>query len=234
MKNDDNYLNKYDLTKIKKVVLLNGYHLDYYYKYTKYFLNSINNLEELKICNCNNGIINEIIIPQSVKIIEISGENIIKIPENIINLSNLEKLIITDCYYLQEIPNNLINLKKLEIINCNKIKKIPNLINLQNLYLEENYNIQEIPYTLINLISLNIYYCKIKEIPDTLINLNELIIMYCNNIQYIPFYIHLQNLEINHCKKLSSVKLNNCNDILLFFDCMNNPYKKYEILFNQE
>ena len=123
------------------------------------------------------------------------------------NLINLEKLRLSCCEKINEIPNNLINLKELLIdddsylINTNNTIIIPdNLINLQKLSIKYCRRIKELPKTLINLQFLELYYCNnLKELPNNLWNIYKLIIEGCKYLKKQPI------LKKNNYKKIQNI-----------------------------
>ena len=141
---------------------------------------------------------------------------------------------------LRKIPKEIFKLTQLETFNCNgnQIKKIPkeikHLIKLERFECSGN-QIKNIPKEIKHLIKLEDFECignQIKKIPKKLCNLINLNTFMCggNNIKKIPKEINnLKNLKIFYCNdnKIKKITKEICENIhLVDLDCSKNEIKK--------
>lgn len=100
--------------------------------------------------------------PLKVYILDVSKQKLTKIPENIDQLTNLQKLLLSE-NKIKKLPANFVKLKNLQHFEIpkNKLKKLPEgFENLQNLrYLDlANNKFKHIPATVFQLQKLEIFY----------------------------------------------------------------------------
>lgn len=180
--------------------------------------------------------------PDKVKRLDLSGQNLKRIPPEISQLTNLKELYLGIIQYIgsidkneiQKLPNEIFSLKKLEILDLgqNKIQKIPPEINelkaLKVLNLRGN-PIQKLPEEvclLENLEILDIGFTKLSRLPENFGNLSNLKRLHVDFTKIRTFpksTINLTSLEYIHFfddkpKNLESIidylsKLPNFNEI---------------------
>jgi leucine-rich repeat protein SHOC2 len=163
----------------------------------------LSNLKLISIPNISCDYIN-------INYLQLDGNNLTKLPDNIGNLSYLKKLNL-NFNKLKKLPDtigNLTNLRNLFLSN-NKLKKLPdnigNLNKLFNLKLNGN-QLKKLPDTFGNLTSLyilNLGFNNLVELSDTIGNLNNLgyLILFNNKISLLSLsLLPLFSIsKINYC-----------------------------------
>ena len=162
----------------------------------------------------------------NLKILNLSYNEIVKIPDEISNLINLEELILCKNRIdkFSEAITLLINLKILNV-SGNRIKNISNsisqLYNLQKLNFSDNY-FNEFPNEIImltNLQFLDFSINKIQNVPNSISQLQKLQELNLNNNYIREINLNLPNLKkLNlDCNKLVQMSLEtpNLNNLIV-------------------
>ena len=140
----------------------------------------------------------------SLKVLNLSHNQLSYLPESIGNLANLTTLNLSGNQILN-LPKSISELANLTILDLseNKLSSLPNflgnLANLTNLDLRGN-QLADLPNyftNLVNLTTLYLSYNNLSNIPDSLLSISSLKALYlsCNQLSYLPESIsNLANL----------------------------------------
>jgi len=152
---------------------------------------------------------------KSVYILNVSGQGITYLPEEIGLLKNLQIMVISD-NYIDSLPSSIGNLEKLQILRAdhNRLKTLPpqfgNLVNLEELDLSHN-RIEWIPYefkNLTNLLKLDLSYNNLQLLAYDMSDMDKLAVLNISNNKFEKFPNQIFNLKT-----------------LVYLDVSNNPIK---------
>ena len=190
------------------------------------------NLEYLYLCDCEQIFLIEnyqISNLRKLKVLDLSGSNIIDIPSQISLLNKLEVLNISGCDRLKSLPDSLgflESLKKLFIVSCEKLislnENIGNLKKLTHLDICYNRELTRLPksiYQLTNLETLNL-----RGISNFSFNINISKLKYLKNLKVCDSKIqkiqfpnlkenNLQRLSVTNCSQLTALDFENSTQL---------------------
>uniref|UniRef100_A0A2N9II78 TIR domain-containing protein n=1 Tax=Fagus sylvatica TaxID=28930 RepID=A0A2N9II78_FAGSY len=186
--------------------------------------------EAVRAIDVRNKYLEENEICDQLKFIDLTdSSNLIEIPD-VTGIPNLEKLILSGCSKLDELPENL---GILEDNKCKDLLCLPsticNLKSLQDLDLYGCSKLDELPENLgilEGLVDLDLSGTAIKELPSSighLTSLTYLKIKECKDLLCLPSTIcnlkSLQHLDLSGCSKLDELPenlgiLEECKDLL--------------------
>jgi Leucine-rich repeat (LRR) protein len=177
------------------------------------YLPEVSSLNNLKYINLSNTAISQ--LPKNLyknielKELDLSSSNISSICDDLMNSNSIETIDLTDCRYLEYLPENIFelkSLKNLKLTSCRKIEYLPmDLVKSQTLtslyigYCPNISNINDIVKNLENIEVLDISNTKIKKIIFEHNKLKKLRVLYLENSEYIDKlpeeFSNLDNLE---------------------------------------
>ncbi|XP_026420661.1 putative disease resistance protein RGA1 [Papaver somniferum] len=170
------------------------------------------NLETLILNNMHGvqNLLSNIHSLQKLRYLEVSGSDMVKLPNSVISLSNLQALDLNNCK-LVSIPESIPGLKNLRFLNLsfNPIKELPvsiiTLSNLKTLDVNTCKHLKALPQKVADLVSLRIFHfkeCKLlKELPEDFGELSQLrsLDLEGTGIRVLPKSCsNLYNLEFVH------------------------------------
>ncbi|CAA0300175.1 unnamed protein product [Arabidopsis thaliana] len=158
---------------------------------------------------------------QNFKRMDLSNSENLKELPNLSMATSLDKLKLTNCSSLVELPSsigNATNLRTLELAYCSSLVELPssigNLTNLITLNLTSCSSLVKLPSSIgnaTNLQRLELAYCSsLVELPSStgnLTNLEELDLSYCSSLVKLPS-------SIGNATKLDSLNLSDCSGLL--------------------
>ncbi|KAK7267003.1 hypothetical protein RIF29_19666 [Crotalaria pallida] len=164
-----------------------------------FILDGVTSLTTLYLCNCCNlqALPDNIGLLLSLRFLNLEGSNVESLPDNIKNLSMIEKLYIDDCRKLEFVPQLPPSLQVLSATSCTSLKIIFNLNSIENvdglrslreLYLSNCCNLQILPDSISLLSSL-----EFLDLSRT--NVQRL----CTNVKNLCL---LEGLFLDNCMKL--------------------------------
>ncbi|XP_020526137.1 TMV resistance protein N isoform X1 [Amborella trichopoda] len=127
---------------------------------------------------------------------------------------NLEKLNLSNCWELVEIPNSISLLENLIYLNVNRchLKELPSTISglqsLQKLIISNNHGLDKLPeqlFSMKSLTELDMTSSGIQQLPDSIGNLKNLRILRLGftNVRELPdslgSLVNLEELDVNRC-----------------------------------
>ncbi|GLJ53728.1 hypothetical protein SUGI_1146470 [Cryptomeria japonica] len=178
------------------------------------------NLNVLKLNGSRIDGISEIVHLRSLKRLELVECNAHGISEFFPNLTDLQRLTLSKCRDLTELPESLVRLRflqKLDLSFCINLKQLPagfgELTNLTKLNLSGCHKLTELPESLVRLRSLqklDLRSCgELKQLPagfGELVNLTELDLSFCWSLQELPRDLEkltsLHSLNVEYCSSL--------------------------------
>ncbi|KAL1209686.1 putative disease resistance protein RPP1 [Cardamine amara subsp. amara] len=158
---------------------------------------------------------------QNLKWMNLKNSINLKELPNLSTATSLEKLNLSGCSSLVELPSsigNATNLKTLYLSECSSLVEIPssigNATNLQELDLSECTSLVELPFSIgnaTNLKTLNLNGCSsLVELPFSIGNLHKLENLYlqwCLELKTLPININMESLDyldLSDCWSLKS------------------------------
>ncbi|KAL1209282.1 Disease resistance protein TAO1 [Cardamine amara subsp. amara] len=159
---------------------------------------------------------------QNLKWMNLKNSTNLKELPNLSTATSLEKLNLSGCSSLVELPSsigNATNLKTLYLSECSSLVEIPssigNATNLQELDLSECTSLVELPFSIgnaTNLKTLNLNGCSsLVELPFSIGNLHKLENLYlqwCLELKTLPININMESLDyLDLCGCSSLVEL---------------------------
>ncbi|CAH8256681.1 unnamed protein product [Arabidopsis lyrata] len=167
----------------------------------------------------------------NLKNLDLSWSRQLKQLPNLSNATNLERLSLTRCESLVELPlsiGNLHKLEDLEMFGCSRLRSFPNLttnIDTKDEAVHVSTRNLSRPFTPTRVRRLNLSYTNIEEIPDCIKSFMRLQCLYlsgCKKLATLPeLPSSLTLLMANGCDSLERVTcpLNTPNAKLIFTNC---------------
>lgn len=147
---------------------------------------------------------------EKIRFIDVGETAIKKLPSSFGNLVGLEKLCLTRCVWLTDLPSSFLalqNLKELDMGNCPKIRKC------LSMFKRHGQLVEGLVTSILNLVLLNVKYCDLSD-DDVYIILSsfnklEKLNLSGNNFVTIPTCIkecfHLETLQMDYCNFLHDI-----------------------------
>ena len=209
-------------------------------------LDTIQSFKPQSDTNPQNGCLN------NLSTLTLKSERLIKIPETIDKLTNLQTLNLIGCTSLTALPetiDKLTNLQTLNIIGCTSLTALPETIdkltNLQTLNLTGCTSLTTLPTNFTNLTqlkSLNLTGCtSLTTLPTNFTNLTQLEILNltgCTSLTTLPTNFtnltQLKSLNLTNCTNLTTLPTNITNlrniQLIIIDGCNNTLINQFNIL----